>query len=102
MVLGVFKFFKMSWKATSKTEKARIWGFQVMVIICITDLVFSTVNFTYPYINNLMRPFVVVVFFSTIRENLKTLAKDFKDSLIVLITILVYILYFSAVGLFIF
>ena len=73
-----------------------------MIIICITDLVFSTVNFTYPYINNLMRPAVVVVFFSTIRENLKTLARDFIDSLVILATILIYILYFSSVGIFIF
>ena len=43
-----------------------------------------------------------MVFFSTIRENLKTLLNDFKDSMVVLLSILVYILYFSAVGLFIF
>ena len=101
-MLGVFKCFKMSWKRTSGSEKARIWGFIAIELVCIADLAEAGYYFRYPYVNNLLRPVVVVVFFSTIRENLKTLAKDFKDSLVVLSSILLYILYFSAVGLFIF
>ena len=102
IVLGVFKAFKMSWKKTAGSEKARIWGFLAVELVCIADLVHAGYYFRYPFINNLLRPVVVVVFFSTIRENLKTLAKDLKDSLVILASILVYILYFSAVGLFIF
>ena len=102
VVLGVFKCFKMTWKRTTSSEKARIWGFIAMELICIADLVEAGYYFKYPYINNMLRPFVVVVFFSTIREHLKTLLKDFRDSVVVLLSILVYILYFSAVGLFIF
>ena len=102
VVLGVFKCFKLSWKRTSGTEKARIWGFILIELVCIGDLAAAGYTFSYPYLNNLLRPVVVVVFFSTIRENLRTLANDFKDSLIVLLSILAYIGYFSAVGLFIF
>ena len=88
-MLGVFKCFKMSWKRTSGSEKARIWGFIAIELVCIADLAEAGYYFRYPYVNNLLRPVVVVVFFSTIRENLKTLANDFKDSLVVLSNVIV-------------
>lgn len=51
--------------------------------------------------NNLCRPWVCVIFFSSIRQNLKSVIYDFKDSIVVLACIFVYIGYFAAIGYFI-
>lgn len=42
-----------------------------------------------------------VIFFGSIRQNLKSVVYDFKDSIIVLMCIFIYIMYFAAIGFFI-
>ena len=101
--LSSFRFFKLTWSA-APTRKRIIqnWIFVIVVVICITDSVVSVFSFEYPWLNNLLRPVVVILFFSSIRTNLMLVWHDFQDSFIILISIFIFILFFSALGLFIF
>ena len=71
-------------------------------MVCAIDSVYAAIVCKYPYINNLLRPAVCVIFFSSVSTNLKSVLFDFRDSVVVLSFIFVYIAYFAAVGMFIF
>ena len=49
-----------------------------------------------------MRPVVVLIFLSTIRSNFKQLLLNVRDSIAILIAILIYILYFTIIGYYLF
>ena len=70
-------------------------------MLCSADVIRAAITYSYPYVNNLCRPWVCIIFFSSIRQNLKSVAYDFKDSIVVLACIFMYIAYFSAIGFFI-
>lgn len=71
------------------------------MVVCSIDVIRAAMFYQYPYVNNLCRPWVCVIFFGSIRQNLKSVVYDFKDSIIVLACIFIYICYFSAIGFFI-
>ena len=71
------------------------------MLVCSIDVIRAAIFYQYPYVNNLCRPWVCVIFFSSIRQNLKSVVYDFKDSIIVLMCIFIYIMYFAAIGYFI-
>ena len=79
----------------------RNWIFFIIMIVCSLDVTRAAVFYQYPYVNNLCRPWVCVIFFSSIRQNLISVLYDFKDSIIVLACIFLYIAYFAAIGYFI-
>ena len=79
----------------------RNWIFAIIMLVCCADLIRCAILTGYPYVNNLLRPWVCIIFFSSIRENLKCVAYDFKDSIVVLFCIFFYILYFASIGYFI-
>ena len=79
----------------------RNYIFMTIMIVCSADVIRAAVCYQYPYVNNLCRPWVCIIFFSSIRQNLKSVAYDFKDSIIVLACIFLYIGYFAAIGFFI-
>ena len=79
----------------------RNWIFAIIMLVCSADLIRCGILTGYPYVNNLLRPWVCIIFFSSIRENLKCVAYDFKDSIVVLFCIFFYILYFASIGYFI-
>ena len=49
-----------------------------------------------------MRPVVVLIFLSTIRSNFKQLLLNVRDSIAILIAILIYIFYFTIIGYYLF
>ena len=57
-------------------------------------------EYDFTYVNSLMRPVVIVLFFPSIRANLKVVLIDFKDSVMILISIIITILYFAAFGMY--
>lgn len=76
--LCVFRFCKLTW--SEKPTRKRIiqnWIFFICVLICIGDSIGRTIAFEYPFINNLLRPVIVVLFFSSIRTNLRIIWHDF-------------------------
>ena len=56
--------------------------------------------YDFTYVNSLMRPIVIILFFPSIRANLKVVLNDFKDSVMILLSIIVTILYFAAFGMY--
>jgi len=76
--------------------------FYLTITICAADDIKALITFSYPLINYLLRPVVCIIFFSQLRSNLKSVALDLKDSIVVLFCIFAYIMYFAAVGMFIF
>ena len=74
----------------------------MVVIVCIVDSIWQAITFEYAVINNILRPVVVFLFFSSIRTNLRLIWHDFRDSFVILITIFVFILFFASLGLFMF
>ena len=50
----------------------------------------------------MLRPVIAILFFESIRTNLTLIAHDFRDSLVIMFTMFVFILFFAAIGLFMF
>ena len=101
--LSMFRFYKLTW--SSKPTKIRIiqnWIFGGVVIVCVFSSIICAVLFEYAIVNNMLRPVVVFLFFSSVRTNLLLIWHDFKDSFIILTTIFVFILFFASLGLFMF
>lgn len=71
------------------------------MVVCVIDLIRAAVYYGYPFVNNLFRPWISIIFFASIRQNLKSVIFDFKDSLVVLMCIFLYVAYFSVIGFFI-
>ena len=76
--------------------------FTILSIVCIVDLIQSAISLETAYVNNSLRPIIVILFFSSIRTNLMLILDDFRDSILILVSIFAFILFFAALGLFIF
>jgi hypothetical protein len=90
------------WRNFSKMDKVRIPIMIVIYITCVIDLILSMAYTHVPYINNLFKPFVVLLFLPIIRNNIKTVLLDLKDSMPVLAIIFAFIFFFSFSGYFFF
>lgn len=101
LCLCVFRLYKQKWRRLTTWDKARNWVFFTIQLVCSIDVIRAAIYYQYPYVNNLCRPWVCVIFFSSIRQNLKSVLYDFKDSIIVLMCIFLYVGYFAAIGYFI-
>ena len=77
-ILTFLRYFKMSWREESSKDKCRTYGLAAMFIISILDLCVAIAINKCPYIANYIRPFVVLVFHSTIRANISIMANDLK------------------------
>ena len=101
IIMCSYRLYKQKWRRLSKSEKIYNYFFFGVQIICAADVIRAAITYSYPYINNLCRPWQCVIFFSSIRQNLKSVMYDFKDSIVVLACIFLYIAYFAAIGFFI-
>ena len=103
LYLCVYRFLKDSWtESLSRRRKIHNWIFTIVSVISMADVIFNTVRFEYAYLNNLLRPFIAILFFSSIRTNLLLIWHDFRDSFLILCTIFAFILFFAALALFMF
>ena len=101
--LCLYRFLKATWtEKPSRKRKIHNLGFTILSIISTIDLIYCAIGIEYAYINNFLRPIIVILFFSSIRVNLMLIWHDFRDSLLILISIFAFIMFFSALGLFIF
>lgn len=74
----------------------------MIYVICTIDLIQSCFGKGIPYIDNFLRPVVVLIILSRSRDNMKGIFFDIKDSAIVVVCILAFVIFFSIAGYFIF
>ena len=92
----------MSWRNQTKANKWRNYGITALFIISAIDLFYAMAINRYPYIANFARPFVVLIFLSTIQANILSVVKDLKQSLVILFCIFAYITCYAVIGFYIF
>ena len=74
----------------------------MILVACIVDHIFGLIYLYNAFFNLLIRPVVVFIFFSAIRSNLFMIAHSCKDTAIILVTILCYVMLFAVLGYYIF
>ena len=92
----------MTWMKTTRKDKLMNWLLAIVVALCIASNVRGVLEYDFTYVNSLMHPVVIVLFFPSIRANLRIVLIDFKDSFMILSCIIVMILYFAAFGMYIY
>ena len=80
----------------------RFWTLLVIYIVCTIDLIQSCFRRGFPYLENFLRPVIVLILLSQIRSNMKGILFDIKDSAVVMLCIFSYVVFFSVAGFFIF
>ena len=76
--LSAFRVFKWTW--TEKPTKMRVFQnyiFGICVVVCIVNSIWTAITFEYAFVNNVLRPVIVFLFFSSIRQNLMLIWHDF-------------------------
>ena len=76
-----------------------------MLIIMVLSLVDHILGLIYGFnaiVSLIIRPFVVYIFFSAIRSNMWMILHSLKDTMVILITILVYIFLFAVLSYYLF
>ena len=86
----------------SNKNKARNYALCVILVACVIDHVLGLIFLYNAYFNLFIRPVVVYIFFSSIRGNLFMILYSCKDTAIILITILCYIMFFAVLGYYLF
>jgi len=76
--------------------------FSGAIFLCVISNIRGVVAYDFTYINSMMRPVIIILFFPSIRANLKVVLIDLKDSLMILVSIIVTILYFAAFGMYLY
>jgi len=74
----------------------------VIYFVCTVDLIQSCFRRGFPFVENFLRPVIVLIILSQIRSNMKGILFDIKDSAVVMICIFSYVAFFSIVGFFMF
>ena len=97
-ILVVFKCYKTSWRKQDKYDKLRNYGITALFIISVIDLLIAIGINRYPWVANLLRPFVVLIFLKTIRNNIYSVLLDLRQSLVILFCIFAYITCYSVIG----
>ena len=100
--LTFYRFYKLKWRRMSKKNKARNYALVVVLVCSVIDHVFGLIYYYNAIFSLLIRPVVVFIFFSVIRSNLFMIAHSCKDTLIILVTILSYVMMFAVVGYYLF
>ena len=97
-----FRLFKSKWRAQSKKATCRTYTLIALAVISFVDTIISIIFVEDSLISNLVRPIVVIIFFSQIRSNIYTAARDLYLSLYVLVLIFIYVFFFSILGYYLF
>ena len=100
--LVYFRWFKSLWSVQTSQDKLRNYLFNALAIVSI--LIFAVTMWLREtaFVADLLRPFIVVNFLSTQRQNLDDFFRDIWSSATVLITIFAWIFLLSLVGFFLF
>ena len=96
--LTFYRFYKLSWRKMTKKGRARNYALVVILILSTIDHILGLILKYNAIISLFIRPFVVYIFFSAVRSNLWLIVHSFKDTLMILGTIICYVLFFALVG----
>ena len=86
----------------STKNKCRNYALVVITIGSVIDHILGLFYLYNAIFSLLVRPVVVFIFFSSIRSNLFVIAHTCKDTMIILLTILSYVMLFALVGYYLF
>lgn len=98
----MFRSYKQKWRRLSKKNLCRTYALIVISVLCSIDIIYSIVYEQAPYISDFMRPVVVLIFLSSTRSNFKQLLFNVRDSIAILLAILIYIGFFAILGYYLF
>ena len=102
LILTIFRIYKKKWRHLSKNNLYRTYALIVITILCIIDEAYAIVNDSYPFIDDFMRPVVVLIFLTSIRTNMKQVLYSARDAIPIILLILLYIAFFSFLGFYMF
>ena len=76
--------------------------FALLCILQAVGFVFALFNSASNFAADMLRPFVLMVFFNTLRRNIKEFWKDFLNAVTILSTIFIWVAIYSMVGFYLF
>jgi len=71
-------------------------------VLCIIDMIVCTIFRISPFVTNFSRPIVILIFMASSRQHLWSVIKLIQDSAILLMSIFIYVAFFSFIGFFLF
>lgn len=74
--LVFYRSFKLRWRHMSDKGRARTYIMAVLLVIQLVNTVFTMLRRNYYPITNLIRPIVVIMFSTTIRNNIYSAIQD--------------------------
>ena len=102
MYLTFFRCFKSKWRKVSRQGMARTIAMLIIMVLSLVDHILGLIYGFNAIVSLIIRPFVVYIFFSAIRSNMWMILHSLKDTMVILITILVYILIFAVLSYYLF
>ena len=100
--LTFYRFYKLKWRKMSKKATIRNYALVTILIVSTIDHILGLLFSYNSLVSLLLRPLVVYIFFSSVRNNLWMIAYTCKDTGIILSTILTYIMIFSVFSYYLF
>ena len=97
-----FRWFKSRWSLQGRKDMCRNIFFAVLCTISVTNFSLAAFGISSTFYADLLRPFVVINFLGTMRNNTTEFFMDVKASFAILITIFAYIFVFALVGFYLF
>ena len=97
-----FRWFKSTWAVQKSRDKMRNVIFIILYSISIAIFVLSAFEITSMFLADMLRPFVIINFFRTLRFNLKEFYHDLRASFTILVTVFAWIFYFTVFGFYLF
>ena len=101
-ILTFYRCYKMSWRKQSAQNKCRSYFLFALTLMSVVDLGLAVLNNRYPYASNYAKPFVILVFLSSIRANIFELVHDFKESIVILGCTFAYVSIYVVIGFYLF
>ena len=100
--LTFYRMYKLKWRKMTKKGTVRNYALVIILVVSITDHVLGLIFSYNSLVSLLLRPLVVYIFFSSVRNNLWMIAYTCKDTGIILVTILSYVMLFSVFSYYLF
>lgn len=94
--LVFFMWYKSTWREVTSNARRRFYMMIAILIVSFFDLFWALWRSNYPYLCNMLRPIVVIIYLSQTRNQMKNIFwYTFRDIFIVLLSIFMYITFFS-------
>lgn len=97
-----FRWYKSTWSVPNKRDKTR--SIVIGVLASVSIITFAVTAFLpwVPFAADILRPFIIIEFLGSLRQNLTDFLSDLWSSLVILLTIFGWIFIFAIVGFYMF